>query len=277
MIYSGWGGLTYLLFFLAITSFDYVPELIGCKNNDWILTVMTSAAAAAISTFFLGKLLNKNPLELLEVHDGEAMLVKAPRHTTFSLPMEHAGILAFVVVSGFCIFQNAPKLFTGSPDLQNVRLADLAAGDVRNKPNLKLSDFRIGSKYILVEQKESKNRAYLPLFPSGQSDDVSSCMVVATKYYDSRKALHDLVNQATISGVIINHMDNVIGVQNIMATRYPGSNPNTWLVLDMDEYMPSYTDIALLLGCTAGGLIVFFVLRKKDANRWPMEVVDLLN
>ena len=101
MIYSGLGPLALVVYLVVVFAADELAKQFGITMHlfkDPAASIAVFAIAGVI-TFIVGKLINRRPLEVVELHQEGEVVVKKPRHTIYYLPMEYWGGIFFVLFS----------------------------------------------------------------------------------------------------------------------------------------------------------------------------------
>jgi hypothetical protein len=237
-------------------------------NHPGMSFLVVSGCSAAI-VFAFGRFMNRRPLEVVELHKEGKVVVKIPRHTIYSLPMEYWGPLLFAFIACMCVYQDWPKHLKGSSTPQVLSVSELVSKGPGNNINLSLTDYQIGSKILELRKEDDEGgTAYLPIFPAGQADRVAAPMVVATKRFDDAEEFKKLGHLSPLAGIVMNGIRDASVAQQSMAKQYNRSDAESILVLDLDEKMPSDCDVILSPLCALGGLLGVYWLWKKDATRW---------
>ena len=107
MLYTGWGPLVVVVF-LVITFGAQVlfRELTG--DGRYFLhhpfTGLLIFAFAGLVTWFVGKFMNRKPLQVTELDEHGRKLVPKAKHTIWFIPAEYWGPLLFVLLTFILLF-----------------------------------------------------------------------------------------------------------------------------------------------------------------------------
>jgi len=102
MLYTGWGPIVVVVFLLiAFGSQSVFMHLTGERRffvNHPLLAVLIFAFAGTVG-WFLGRFMNRKPLEVVEMDQHGRKLVSKARHTIWFIPAEYWGPILFLVVT----------------------------------------------------------------------------------------------------------------------------------------------------------------------------------
>ena len=110
MLFSGWGPIVFVVF-IAIT--------FGAQRLFWSYTGegryfiqhpfvgLLVFAFAGIVSWLLGRFMNRNPLQVMQMDQQGRKLVPKARHTIWFIPAEYWGPILFVLLTLFVFYKHA--------------------------------------------------------------------------------------------------------------------------------------------------------------------------
>ncbi len=97
MIYSGMGPIAFVAFLIIYLFGNEISPYFGMSESSLFSLLIFAIAGAGV--WFLGRLLNKNPIVAEELDESGRKFVYYPKHTIFFIRMEYWGPILFVISS----------------------------------------------------------------------------------------------------------------------------------------------------------------------------------
>lgn len=102
MLYTGWGPIVVIVFILiAFGGQSFFMHMTGERRffmNHPFLGMLLFAFAGTVA-WFLGRFMNRKPLEVVEMDQHGRKLVPKARHTIWFIPAEYWGPILFILVT----------------------------------------------------------------------------------------------------------------------------------------------------------------------------------
>jgi hypothetical protein len=106
MIYSGLGPLALVVFLVFFAAGALLSQPLTGDANAFIhnrAALLATFCAAAIVVWFLGRWMNRKPLEITELGPEGRRVVSKPKHTLYFVRMEYWGPILLVLFAGFVL------------------------------------------------------------------------------------------------------------------------------------------------------------------------------
>jgi hypothetical protein len=102
MLFTGWGPIVVVVFILiTFGAQSFFTRMTGERRyfmQHPILGLLVFAVAAIV-VWFLGRFMNRKPLEVVELDQQGRKVVSKARHTIWFIPAEYWGPILFVVLT----------------------------------------------------------------------------------------------------------------------------------------------------------------------------------
>jgi len=109
MLYTGWGPLVFVVY-LIITfgAQGFLSSWSGERryffHHQWAALLIF--ALSGVVVWFVGRFMNRKPVEVLELDEHGRKIVAKPRHTIWYIPAEYWGPILFLLFT-FIFFSRA--------------------------------------------------------------------------------------------------------------------------------------------------------------------------
>jgi hypothetical protein len=178
------------------------------------------------------------------------------------------GCILGLIAGGIVVFlgwQEKQLLDKGTPQPQQVTLAELAAKATIDNVHLTVTGFEWGDGYVVEEKKGTWNIVWIPIVPPGhnaQGGGNNSAIRVVIKSFNvkSENDLRTLAMRPQVTGVVTNDIHSMgSGASDKLNQSYPGANFSKAIVLEEGRSFPTSGYVSTMLGCGVG-LIVLGVI-----------------
>jgi hypothetical protein len=108
MLFTGWGPLVVVVFIIITFGAQALFARLTGEGRYFLhhpLVGLLTFALAGTVVWFVGKYMNRKPLEVIELDQHGRKLVPKARHTIWYIPAEYWGPLLFVLLSLIILFK----------------------------------------------------------------------------------------------------------------------------------------------------------------------------
>ena len=108
MLFTGWGPIVFVVFvIITFGAQSLFARLTGDRRYflHHPLTGLVIFAVAGVAGWFLGRFMNRKPLEVMELDQHGRKLVPKPRHTIWFIPAEYWGPILFLLLTFIVLFK----------------------------------------------------------------------------------------------------------------------------------------------------------------------------
>lgn len=109
MLFTGWGPIVVVVFLIIVFGAQSMFMQLTGERRYFVqhpIVGLLTFAFAGLVVWFLGRFMNRKPLEVMEL-DGEGRkIVKKARHTIWYLPAEYWGPILFLLVTFIILFRS---------------------------------------------------------------------------------------------------------------------------------------------------------------------------
>lgn len=108
MLYTGWGPIVFVVFIILTFGAQLLFERYTDDRRYFLHHPFVGVAVfafAGVVVWFLGKYMNRNPLQVTELDQHGRKLVPKARHTIWFIPAEYWGPILFVLLTLIIVFK----------------------------------------------------------------------------------------------------------------------------------------------------------------------------
>jgi hypothetical protein len=107
IIYSGMGPFALVVFLVFLAAGSLLSEPLSGKPDAFFHNtpmMLASFFVAGVIVWFLGRRMNRAPLQTAEFASGARQSVARAKHTLYRVPMEYWGPILFALFSAFILY-----------------------------------------------------------------------------------------------------------------------------------------------------------------------------
>lgn len=108
MLWTGWGPLVFVVFLIITFGAQVLFRHLTGDGRYFLhhpFLGLVIFAFAGIVVWFLGRFMNRKPLEVMELDEHGRKLVPKARHTIWFIPAEYWGPILFVLFTLIVVFK----------------------------------------------------------------------------------------------------------------------------------------------------------------------------